>query len=141
MIVGRFGDTSGSPYIEATVSIPSLDCRGNVSFLFDTGADATTLMPLDGMRLQIDYALLNFALTMSGVGGEANYSVVEATISFPSGDTLYSYEIDLIICERDDELIRLPSLLGRDVIDRWRVIYDKPNSILVAEDENYGSVV
>lgn len=57
MLRGRFGDTSGRPYIEGHVFLPRLEKRGNVSFLFDTGAD-TSLMPVDGLRVGIDYAEL-----------------------------------------------------------------------------------
>ena len=39
MLKGRFGDTSGRPYIEGHILLPRLKKRGNVSFVFDTGAD------------------------------------------------------------------------------------------------------
>ena len=55
MIEGRFGNTSGRPYIEAHIDIPSLKISGSVSFLVDTGSDCTVLMQLDAARLKIDY--------------------------------------------------------------------------------------
>lgn len=137
MVRGRFGDTTGRPYIEAGLVIPSLGCYGLVSFLFDTGADVTTLMPLDGTRLQVDYDLLKFDVPVGGIGGSANCAAVEANIVFPSDDSIYSYGIDLTVYERDEELVGLPSLLGRDVIDQWRVTYDRRNGMLLAEDENF----
>lgn len=39
MIVGRFGDTTGRPYVEAIVWFERLKVRMNVSFLVDTGAE------------------------------------------------------------------------------------------------------
>ena len=137
MIYGRFDDVSGRPYLEARVTIPSLECDSYVQFVFDTGADSTTLMPQDGTRLQINYDRLSFDGTASGVGGIVNRSVVDASILFYSDQALYGYRINLVICEPHDDLMALPSLLGRNVIDRWRVIYDRPNSILSAEDVNY----
>ena len=46
---------------------------------------------------------------------------------------LYGYEIELRICKPAEELMTIPSLLGRDIIDRWRVTYDKSASELLAE--------
>jgi hypothetical protein len=36
MIEGRFGDTSGRPYIEGRLSLPRLGVVGDISFIFDT---------------------------------------------------------------------------------------------------------
>ena len=55
MLRGRFGDTSGRPYMSAHVFVPRLDVASNISFLFDTGVDATVLMPADAERVGIDY--------------------------------------------------------------------------------------
>ena len=38
MLHGRFGESSGRPYVWARVFIPRLGLVGNVSFIFDTGA-------------------------------------------------------------------------------------------------------
>ena len=53
MLQGRFGDTSGRPYMEGHVLLPRLGWRGYVSFIFDTGADTSLLMPLDARRMGI----------------------------------------------------------------------------------------
>ena len=58
MLSGRFGGTTGRPYIEAFLSIPSMGINGAVSFLIDTGADSTVLMQADATRLQLDYSQL-----------------------------------------------------------------------------------
>ena len=41
--------------MEGHVLLPRLGKRGNVSFIFDTGADTSLLMPLDAQRMGIDY--------------------------------------------------------------------------------------
>ena len=94
-------------------------------------------MPLDGTRLQIDYERFDFDVPMSGVGGVVKCMEVEATILFPTDEIFYGYGIQLNVCERNDELMTLPSLLGRDVISKWHVTYDQPNSILLAHDANF----
>ena len=58
MLQGRFGDTSGRPYLEGRFYIPRLGVQGNISFLVDTGADSTTLLPADANKLNIDHSEL-----------------------------------------------------------------------------------
>src|SRR5262245_39152062 len=72
MLEGRFGNTSGAPYMEARISIPRLNLRGLVSFLVDTGADGTVIMPIDSRKLGIDFASLRNPVTPEGIGGPAN---------------------------------------------------------------------
>lgn len=72
MLEGRFGNTSGAPYLEARISFPRLNLRGLVSFLVDTGADGTVLMPTDSRKLGIDFASLRDPTTPEGLGGPAH---------------------------------------------------------------------
>ena len=58
MFSGRYGNTSGRPYLEARVILPNLKIGGDVSFIVDTGADRTVLMPIDVKRMGIDYKKL-----------------------------------------------------------------------------------
>lgn len=58
MLKGRFGDTTGAPYIEGRLLIPRLKIDGYVSFLVDTGSDSTVLMQTDGARLGLNYSKL-----------------------------------------------------------------------------------
>ena len=58
MLRGRFGESSGRPYVSARVFIPRLALAGNVSFIFDTGADSSVLMPADAATLAVDYGML-----------------------------------------------------------------------------------
>ena len=136
MIFGYFD--KGRPYIEARLTIPTLECDRHIPLVFDTGADSTILMPQEGTRFQINYERLRFDGTASGMGGVVNHSVVDASISFWSDLAVYNYRINLLVCPPEENLMAIPSLLGRDVINKWRVTYDGPNSVLSAEDVNYG---
>ncbi len=133
MLRGRFGDTSGRPYMEGRVLFPRLGTSGNVSFIFDTGADASLLMPLDAQRMGLDYGLFEREASTLGIGGASENFIERAYLAFVGDEALYGYEIDLHICKPAKELMTIPSLLGRDIIDRWRVTYDKPASQLLAE--------
>ena len=49
----------------------------NFSFISDTGADTSLLMPLDGQRMGIDYGLFENEVSTLGIGG-ASENFVEA---------------------------------------------------------------
>ena len=137
MLRGRFGDTSGRPYMEGHVLLPRPGWSGNVSFIFDTGADTSLLMPLDAQRMGINYGLFENERSTLGVGGASENFVESAYLAFVGDEALYGYKIELHICKPAEELMAVPSLLGRDIIDQWRVIYDKPALELLAEVISY----
>lgn len=119
--------------MEGHVLLPRLGWRGNVSFIFDTGADTSLLMPLDAQRMGIDYAMFETTESTLGIGGVSENFIESAYLAFVGDEALYGYEIELHVCRPAEELMTIPSLLGRDIIDRWRVTYDKSVSELLAE--------
>ena len=135
MLQGRFGESSGRPYVSARVFIPRLGLAGNVSFIFDTGADSSVLMPADAIALGVDHALLSNPFESFGIGGSAPTYVEHARLAFADvrGDRVYGYDVPLLVHHPTTDAMRVPSLLGRNVIDRWRVTYDKSASELAAE--------
>ena len=122
---GRYGDTSGRPYLEGRLILPRIGIAGNISFLVDTGADASMIMPLDGKRLGIDYSQLQGDAVSFGLGGEIHSFLEDAILVFTEpGSALYLYNIEIDIPPPDPALPDdLPSLLGRDILDRWRMTY------------------
>ena len=134
MLRGRFGATSGQPYFQGTISIPRLAVVSELSFVFDTGADGTTLMPRDAEAVGINYAALRHRFQSVGVGGTVTTYQEPAHLAFVSADrrTVYGYRFLLSIVASDDAW-DVPSLLGRDIIDRWRVTYDRSRSELTGE--------
>ena len=118
MLRGRFGATSGRPYMEGFVPLPRLGWSGNVSFIFDTGADTSLLMPLDARWMGIDYSMLDNEVSALGIGGASENLVEPAYLAFVDDEALYGYEIELHICKPADELMSVPSLLRRAIMDR-----------------------
>lgn len=134
MLTGRFGDTSGRPYFEGRLYFPRLNLYTDVSFLVDTGADRTLLMPDDGRRTGLDYSQLQGSEGVGGVCGELECFVEEAIIVFTDpGQNLYAYHIDLLIAPASPDLGRTPSLLGRDILGRWATSHDPTRGILTFE--------
>ena len=132
MLRGRFGDTSGRPYLEGRPILPRLNIRGDISFLVDTGADTSLLVPVDGMRLNIDYGQLSGDAERVGIGGLSHNFVEPAGVVFSEPKRfLHAYYINLRIAPYDVEIIDLPSLLGRNILDRWRMTYDPQKKRLV----------
>ena len=121
--------------------LPRLEKRGNVSFLFDTGADTSLLMPVDGQRMGFDYTDLGDEEVTLGVGGLSETFIEPAYIAFLGGGLLYCFEVDLRICKPSEELMSVPSLLGRNIIDRWRVVYDPTELELTVEVASADAVV
>ena len=129
--MGRFGDTSGRPYLEARIQSPRLGIFGHISFLVDTGADRTTVHPLDGARLSVDYENLVWSASAVGIGGKRVKQAPErALVVFSQpGKALYVYDMDVLIAPQDHSAtsMRIPSLLGRDILDRWEMRYAPSN--------------
>ena len=137
MISGRFGDTSGRPYVEARVLFPRLKMmiavpppgEADVSFLMDTGADLTTIMPTDWLRFSLGYERLVKPFTIYGVGGKAEGFIEEAIITFVEpGSALRVYAAKVIILRATQYIMEAPSLLGRDIMNKWSVTFDRPGN-------------
>ena len=125
MLTGRFGDTTQRPYIEGRLILPRLQIGTDITFCVDTGADVTVLMPTDGMRLGVDYARLSGDQESVGIGGISRNFIEDAIVLFTDpGRYLYAYELNLVVCPPAPEILDVPSLLGRDILNRWRMRYD-----------------
>ena len=125
MLRGRFGHASKRPYIQGRLFIPRLEIWSDVSFLVDTGADRTTLLPADGSRMGLNCdTLIRSPIPSVGIGGTSRSYTEESAVLFNEpGKALYVYEIALEIVGPDDHLMDIPSLLGRDILNRWRMDY------------------
>ena len=125
MLEGRFGNTSGRPYLEGKLYIPRFSIGVPLSFLVDTGADSTTLMPADTTLLGLDVSLLKRSSAgCVGIGGATECYEEPAMLVFADSEFLYTYLIALAIIPPTSGLQDIPSLLGRDVLDKWAMTYD-----------------
>ncbi len=143
MLEGRFGESSGRPYISARLFFPRLGLAGDVSFIFDTGADNTLLMPADARTIGVDFA--EFAnhppFNSFGIGGQVPTYPEPARVAFvdSNGLRLYRYDTTVLIHHPTVEAMHVPSLLGRDIIDRWKTTYEKPrlSAEVISSDGEY----
>ncbi len=90
-------------------------------------------MPGDARVLGIDYSRLAERTTALGVGGPTNDYMEPALAVFADEQRIYVYEIQLTIAEARPHLMTVPSLLGRNVLDRWSILYRPADGLLEFE--------
>ena len=131
MLIGRFGNTSGRPYLEGRLVIPRLSIRGDISFLVDTGADKTVIMPIDAARLRVNHNRFKIESEMRGIGGTGINYPEQCLVAFTeAGKKAFVYDLTVLFAKPEKYNKTTPSILGRDIIDRWRMMYEKPKNRL-----------
>ncbi len=135
-----------APHVDGYVKIARLGVAGDVRFLVDTGADATSLQPDDARALRIDPSQLTPQVFVESVGGLASYMREPASVwlfdAAANAWRIFAIMIEIYAGEEDDG--EIPSLLGLDVLNRCRCAIDaSAGSVLldpVIVDEASGSV-
>ena len=141
-LTGQFKDATGIPSIEARVAFPDFDLAAKILFLLDTGAETTLLMPRDARRLGIDFGRLTPSFDLvSGVGGAIRLYRADASLIFSDDENAYVYQATLAIAEPNPDAATLPSLLGRDILNRWLLRYEAPRNVLEAEVDTADLVI
>jgi hypothetical protein len=140
IIRGRFiGD---SPYF--AVHLQSLIFHGVVWFLVDSGASRTTLLDRDTKLLQISTeALKPSSLPIVGIGGSVrSFLIPNVEFTFVSDEGDVTFQQDLWLVQHDLErlppeeasrILRLPSVLGRDLINKFHFSYDYQSGLVELE--------
>lgn len=109
--------------------MPRLKVVTNLSFMIDTGADTTVLMPTDALIAHVPFHRLRDPRRVGGVGGTSQMFLEDAWLQFldeRGNGVLCSYGIQILVAARSKHLLATPSLLGRDVLDRWSMTYARP---------------
>jgi len=126
-----------APFVRATVVSKSLELRHVVSFLVDTGAGVTTLLDRDVKRLRIDVEKLKrVERGLFGIGGSLTTYLIEdsALLFLSSNGEAVEERLRIYVgvhnveklCEAERKsILELPSLLGRDLIYRFKLVLDK----------------
>ena len=132
MIHGHFGEAK-RPYLSANVMMAEGGRSGKINFLLDCGADQTCIMPADAFALRITYSSAS-GVEQRGIGGTEIVCFMAATLSFLDlGVGLVFYDTPVHVYPNRPPYDDYPSLLGRNVINHWRIRYSFPEKILTAE--------
>ena len=132
MIIGS-SDGRGRPHVRGRLIFPRLNLGFPLSFRVDTGSDCTVLLPADAKLLQIPYDRLRDVMTVGGIGVKQKiYFREECVLLFAEGNaTVKGYTTSIGIAPLDDDAnYTLPSLLGQDILQFWRMRHDPPNNRL-----------
>lgn len=113
------------------VIIPQVPLTGTVDFVIDTGADDTVLMPNEMTMLGVNYKTLvgQECDDVLGFGGEMEGKNVAATVVLRDLKYEYEFDVSLMVVKPDLDkgwLLDLPSVMGRDVLNRVRFVSDFP---------------
>ncbi len=142
-IVNCFPFTFGAqmepaPAVQAYCYLIRLNTGFWVTFMVDTGAAGTCLHGVPAWRIQRQLRP-ETSENASGVGGSCLYYGERAILVFLDTDqntvsrTLNRLDVQAITL-RDIVANRgipsIPSLLGRDILNRWKLTYDCPNSVM-----------
>ena len=134
MLRGRIAKDRGKLFLSGQLYLPNLGVDGPVDFQVDTGAD-TTLISLDDLEaLGADLAAVEGlpVVQVRGLGGRIELHEAPAVLSFDDGVHEYHYEVTITV-PRPGRAPRIPSVLGRDILERWRMVYDRKADTLTFE--------
>ena len=134
MIRGYF-DRLGRPIVSCTIYLTQLGVASYVDFLVDTGASVTALHPRDGLRLGIPFdELAGDPVNIGGTTGNYPYYPQPAELTFADSGRGHGILVELRIAKPAEDsshrILRIPSLMGRDALNRWRLDYDPRNNNL-----------
>jgi len=124
MISGFF--RNGAGFVNAHLISEKLCMGETIEFLVDTGASRTTLLDKDVICLGIKYdKLRRYEQDLSGIGGSVETYVIDDSL------LLFGETMDK---EERIKILRFPSILGRDVINRFRLIFDKEREKILMDE-------
>lgn len=139
MIRGFFKNDAG--YINAHLISPYLGIDETVEFLVDTGASRTTLLDKDAIYLGLDYnSLKKHSQNLSGIGGTVETFIIEDSILILDKEQInlpifiVRHPLERLNKEDKIKILRIPSLLGRDVINKFKLIFDKEENKVILEN-------
>jgi hypothetical protein len=147
MIIRGFMDSSFSPpapAVKAFISIEKLKVKGYIKFLLDTGASATAILDRDRELLGIGINGLEKAPTrIGGIGGLVDtYIVRDAKIILKTLEGEHVEILDVLVLKHDfsrlsgeeiRRMLAIPSLLGRDVMRKFKLIYSEAKEYVALE--------
>ena len=108
------------------MDIPTLGVSGEIEFLVDTGADSTILGPVDVLFLDLDIGALPAGPRSVGVGGRIATARVDATLVFSNRSVPIVLRVLSPRSRRQQQaVLRLPSLLGWDVLRHYALILEE----------------
>ena len=131
-------------YLVAVLESKALGINGTVEFLVDTGASRTTICDKDAVRLGINFEKLEqLREGMLGIGGLVDAYLlksVKLTFRREDGKTHVEHLDKIYVLKHavlDERIMRIPSILGRDLLNKYAFVYDKRYETAYITDEKF----
>jgi hypothetical protein len=152
MIIKGYLDRSFSPpapAVRAFISIERLEVEGYIKLLIDTGASSTAILDKDRELLGIDLKKIESTpVKIGGIGGVVDtYLARNTKLSFRVEEGEHIEMVDVLVLKHDlievpEEVARrilaMPSLLGRDVMRKFKFIYGEREDRVALEGLSSG---
>jgi hypothetical protein len=123
----NYGYRPPAPFVTASILLKELNLRARLPLLVDTGASNTIIMWRDVERLGIDVSKLKPEREFSGIGGLIEAKLILSTLIFrsESGQSVKEEAEAHVVTSTcpHPRLKLLPSILGRDIINRYALNY------------------
>lgn len=143
IIRGEWGD-DGAPYVATTVYSRAMERPRRVLFLVDSGANNTTILDRDAVAMDVQYdQLVKRDRGATGVGGTVDaYQMRDVILYFESNEGLHMVKMSWVNVLRHQyrtptdarAFLQLPSLLGRDLLNRHEVILNRKKGLVLFRD-------
>ncbi len=137
MIISGYFHQDNTPFVDILLEIPDLNIKRKVSFLIDTGSPITILSERDARKLKIDYSKLKPANgSIMGLGGFAEtYILKNVILHFFTRTRMTDITLKKLLAYKNDSndkdiINQIPSLLGRDVLREFTLIYNEKNGTI-----------
>jgi len=129
-------------YVYAVLDSKPLHIYASIEFMLDTGAVKTIVSDRDANKLGVDYKMLEkLDCGMLGIGGTVDtYVLKDAKLIFNSADNkAHTEQLDSLCflkhSEMNEKIVRIPSVLGRDILNKYLLKYDKRQGKVYLTDE------
>jgi len=134
-----------APFVRAVVNSRNLNLSKLVYFHIDTGASASILLDKDVKYLRLDRVQLKRAeRDVGGIGGLiSTYVIEDANLMFRTEDgdvreeslkmLVGRHELERLDPESRRLVLLMPSLLGRDILRRYKFVYNEATSEVYLE--------
>ena len=129
-------------YVATVLESKALNIHETVELLVDTGASRTTILDKDAIRLGLDFTKLEkLSEGMLGIGGTVNtYILKDVKLIFRREDKKsHTENLERIYILKhpnlNEKIMRIPSILGRDILNKHTLIYNKRHEKAYITDE------
>ncbi len=144
-IKGSWGEFD-APYLRGAFICHKLNLMRYIDLLIDTGASSTTILDNDALRLGIDYNKIEkLAEGTMGIGGSVDtYVIPDVMIAFRTMEGIHREKFGNVFVvrhmprnrEEEERIKRIPSLLGRDFLNKYSLFLNRKDKIVTISDKS-----